>query len=396
MSEDETIGRLQRLGLNLYESRAYVALLARRQLTAKSLGRAAMIPQSRTYDILESLTDKGFAVATTASPTIYTPVAPNRIIGSCYSYEKKKIQERAAKVEEEAQKKLEDLRDVYLTLTKDLPNITGDEMRVREQVWVLQERENIESSMIALIQEAKSELLRITKPPDLRAKLPFDPFYIVGTGNPKFVYDALERGVKMRWLSLVREIPSFLGLEVNEPPERRYLEHDDDITEKFFLVDNETVLLNLRDPMSQAFGSVALMIQSKAASSIFLEHFEKMWERGKPLSNVLARMKSLTEEVCLELKELGFTRTEVLLFRTMAKLGANTQDVLVREMMKKKVEARDTLASLEKLMRLGFAYRDRTLKLFMLEHPSNIRGTAKLDEFTLGRTTRRVPSSKNP
>jgi sugar-specific transcriptional regulator TrmB len=400
MSEGETIGHLQRLGLNLYESRAYLALLARKQLTAKSLGRSAMIPQSRTYDVLESLTEKGFAVTTPASPTTYTPVSPARVLGFYYNSEKKKIQERAARVGEEAQKKLEELRDTYVALTKDLPNITAEDTQPHEHVWVLRERENITSSMIGLIQDAKSELLRITKPPDPSSKLPFDPFYIVSTGRLKFVYDALDRGVKMRWLSLAREIPSFVGLVVDEPPERRYFERDDEINEKFFLVDSEAVLLNLHDPMSKAFGSVALMIQSKAASSIFLEHFEKMWERGKPLSDVLPKMKSLVEDVSTKLGELEFTRREILLFRTMAKFGANTRDVLVSEMAKRKIDTRDTLACLEKFMQMGLAHRDSTLKLFMLENPSNIRDSineekASLENRAVGYTTRRGRSSKN-
>ncbi len=387
MSESDTIARLQSLGLNLYESRAYLALVTKRTLTAKDLGHSAMIPQSRTYDILESLTEKGFAVSTPTSPTAYVPVSPARPLSSYYNSERKKIQDRAARVQEEATAELESLRDSYLTLTKELSNIITEEPRVREEVWVIQKRENIENAMIALIQEAKLELLRITRPPEPRRKQPFDPFYIVGMENRKFVFDALERGVRMRWLSLAREIPSFVGLEVNEPPERRYLENDDDVTEKFFLVDNREVLLNLRDPLSQAFGSVALMMRSEAAASIFLEHFETMWERAKPLRKILPRMKSLVDDVCTELRELGLGRQEIQLLKTGTRIGASSQDVLVSEMAKKKVDVADTLASLEKLMQLGFMHRDSTLKLLMVEHPENIRdsvekGKVKLDAYT--------------
>jgi len=392
MSENETVARLQSLGLNLYESRAYLALLAAKQLTAKGVGQSALIPQSRTYDVLESLTTKGFAVATPASPPVYAPVPPAGILKSCYNSEKRRIQDRAARHEEEAQAQLDNVRGAYEALLKDLSSLTDKSSSIQERVWVLRERKNIENTVIGLIKEAKSQVLRITKPPQAKSREQFDPFYVVGLENQKFVFDALERNVKMRWLGLAREIPTFVGLEVSEPPERRYLENDDDITEKFFLVDDHSVILNLHDPMSPAYGSVALVIQSKAACSIFQEHFERMWERGKPLDDVLPRTKSLVDEACAAFKDIGLSRSEALLFRTMAKIGANSQDVISREMLKKKVELRDTIASRDRLMRSGFVHYDNDLKLLMVEHPANVVATITRgkpeDRKVAGLTTR--------
>jgi sugar-specific transcriptional regulator TrmB len=98
------------MGLNLYESRAYLALLVQRTLNAKGLGNSARIPHSRTYDVLESLTEKGFTISKPTSPTTYVPVPPGRILTSCYNSERKKIQMPATKVQEEAAEKLEELK----------------------------------------------------------------------------------------------------------------------------------------------------------------------------------------------------------------------------------------------------------------------------------------------
>jgi sugar-specific transcriptional regulator TrmB len=280
MSEEDSIARLKTLGLNLYESRAYLSLLNAKQLTAKGVGQSALIPQSRTYDVLESLTRKGFAMATPSSPPSYVPVHPEKVLGSYYGSERKKIQEHATSIQEEAQTKLEALREAYLAITKDFPATPESKGPVWDRVWVLQKRENIENTLVGLIKGAESEVLRITRPPVVKSNEPLDPFYIVGLENQRFVFDALERKVKMKWLSLEREIPTYLGLDVGEPPERRYLTRDEDITEKFLLVDSHSVLLNLHDPMSPAYGYVALAMQSKAVSSIFRDHFEKMWRRG--------------------------------------------------------------------------------------------------------------------
>jgi HTH-type transcriptional regulator, sugar sensing transcriptional regulator len=396
LSEDETVARLQALGLNLYESRAYLALLNARQLTAKGVGRSALIPQSRTYDILESLTRKGFAMTTPASPPAYVPVTPAKVLGPYYDTEKKKIQERAAKADEEAQARLELLRDAYQTLVKDFPAGPSEARVVRDRVWVLQTRENIENSLIGLIKEAKSEVLRITKPPELKSKEPVDPFYIVGMENQRFVFDALKRKVKMRWLSLTKEIPIFSGLDVREPPERRYLDQGQDITEKFLLVDGHSVLLNLHDPMSPAYGYVALAMESRAASSIFLDHFEKMWEKGRPLRDVLPKMKSLVEEVCAKLPEVGFAKTDVSVYRTLASVGAMSTDALANEMMRKKVQTQDTQASCDRLVRSGLIHREASFRLLMVEHPANVKeliANGKLNPSSGARITTRLPRS---
>lgn len=386
------------LGLNLYESRAYVALLNGKQLTAKRVGEVTLIPQSRTYDVMESLAKKGFAQATPTTPPAYVPVPPQKILRSRYDVERKKIQDRVASVDEEAQLKLDTLREAYLALTKELPAVTEGGTTARERVWVLTDRENIEDTLVGLIKDAKSQVLRITKPPEPKDNAPFDPFYILRLDNQKFVADAIERKVEMRWLSLAREIPTYLGLEVNEPPERRYLDSDEDINEKFLLVDNHSVLLNLHDPMSSAYGYVALAMQSEAVSSIFQDHFEKMWRRGRPLGDVLPRMELLVEETCKELKELGLRRTDVLLYETLAKSGAIPKETLIGEMMRKRVQPQDTTISCEGMIKAGLVHLGSAHRLLMVEHPQNVRASiaaGKLGTDSRGGTTHRPSSGKN-
>jgi len=396
LNEDEAVSQLKTLGLNLYESRAYLALVKGKELTAKGVGQSSLIPQSRTYDVLESLSRKGFALATPASPTTYLPVPPSKILDARYASEKKKIQESAMKVQEEAQGRLEVLRNAYVALAKTLSSGAVESSVIRDRVWVLQTRDNIENALIGLIKEAKSSVLRITKAPELKSGEQLDPFYIVGMENRKYLYDALERKVEMRWLSLAREIPSFLGLEISEPPERRYVENEQDITEKFLLADNHSVLLNLHDPASPTFGTVALAMQSRTVSSIFLDHFEKVWKRGKRLDDVLPKMKRLVEEMSAQLAESGFSKTDVMFYRTLAKLGAVTREVVVGELVKKKVQAQDSLASYERLMRSGLIHRDNVYRLLVVEHPANVKAAiaaGKVEPPSGARVTTRKSSS---
>lgn len=384
MNDEESVANLKALGLNLYESRAYIALLSAKELTAKGVGQSALIPQSRTYDVLESLARKGFALATPAAPTTYVPVSPSKILRSQYDAERKKIQRGAVRVHEQAQERLEALKAAFDTLTQDLPARDGQQV-AGDRVWVLRTRESIQDALVNLITEAKSDVCRITKPPDLKKSEFLDPFYIVGLENARFLDEALGRKVKMRWLSLTREVPTFSGLQIADLPERRYIEKEQDITEKFLLVDNRSVLLNLHDPVSSTFGSVALAVESGAAASIFLDHFEKVWERGAPLEDVLPRAKRLVGEAASKMKEVGFARAQVLTYETLARLGAVGRDTLTSELARKRIRPQESAASCDALMRLGFILREGAYRLLVADHPASV--LAAIDEGTGGQPT---------
>lgn len=72
----KTLDALKSIGLNLYERKIFVALLARGVATAGELSQIANVPRSRSYDILESLADKGFVVVQPSKPIRYVALAP--------------------------------------------------------------------------------------------------------------------------------------------------------------------------------------------------------------------------------------------------------------------------------------------------------------------------------
>jgi len=67
---------LQQIGLNKYEAEAYTALLAEGPLTGYELGKRSAVPLSRSYEILERLTQKGLALVQPADPPRYTAADP--------------------------------------------------------------------------------------------------------------------------------------------------------------------------------------------------------------------------------------------------------------------------------------------------------------------------------
>jgi hypothetical protein len=70
------VALLQQLGLNKYEAEAYTALLANGPMTGYELGKRSQVPLSRSYEILERLTQKGLALIQPADPPRYAAEDP--------------------------------------------------------------------------------------------------------------------------------------------------------------------------------------------------------------------------------------------------------------------------------------------------------------------------------
>ena len=72
---------LQQIGLNKYEAEAYYALLSEGPLTGYELGKRSQVPLSRSYEILERLTQKGLALVQPGDPPRYTAQEPGQFLG---------------------------------------------------------------------------------------------------------------------------------------------------------------------------------------------------------------------------------------------------------------------------------------------------------------------------
>lgn len=67
---------LRKMGLNAYETDAYVVLLEGGQLNAMEISREAKVPYSKIYEVLNSLKQKGWIKSTETRPLKYYPVPP--------------------------------------------------------------------------------------------------------------------------------------------------------------------------------------------------------------------------------------------------------------------------------------------------------------------------------
>jgi DNA-binding MarR family transcriptional regulator len=72
--------RLQQLGLNAYESRAYLVLLGHPRFKALELAARAHVPRQKVYEVLDSLLEKGFAQVVQDRTKLFSAVEPGLAI----------------------------------------------------------------------------------------------------------------------------------------------------------------------------------------------------------------------------------------------------------------------------------------------------------------------------
>src|SRR3989344_4510532 len=77
MDEIETA---KKLGLNEYESRAYLSMLKLGSAEASAVSKSASIPRARVYDVLSRLEKKRFIEKKPAKPVAYIAVAPSKAL----------------------------------------------------------------------------------------------------------------------------------------------------------------------------------------------------------------------------------------------------------------------------------------------------------------------------
>ncbi len=89
---DNHVGQLTQLGLNIYEAKAYVALVGRDSSSASEVAELSGVPRQRIYDILASLVERGLAISRPGrNGTKYAAVTPKVALSGLLEREQKRL-----------------------------------------------------------------------------------------------------------------------------------------------------------------------------------------------------------------------------------------------------------------------------------------------------------------
>ena len=251
--KQELIGKIKDyFNLNIYETKVWLALLGKGIASAGEVADLSGVPRSRTYDVLESLEKKGFALVKLGKPVKYIGVKPKIILEKLKNNVRKNAEERITdllKVKETNEfAKLEELYKGGINPVK------------REDVSAaLRGKSNISDYLREIIQNAKKEVIICTNAQEIKSKIKIfiQTFKTLKKANIKLKL-ALS-GDK----DLIKQVDNYLNIKIKKI----------DINAKFFIIDRKEILFYLSKNADEE--DIAIWLDSEFFSQAFATLFEK-------------------------------------------------------------------------------------------------------------------------
>jgi len=253
---------LKQIGLNLYERKLWVALLSRGTSTAGELSSLAKVPHSRTYDVLESLAEKGFVVIQNAKPLKYVAMAPNEALERV----KKKIVENTGITVERINQfqKSPALKELERVYKKGVDLVEPGEM-----TGSLRGRDALYQQLESCFKNAKESISIMTTPKGLTDMQAL---------HADILKKAADRGVKIRIAAqygkenapFVEKLKGFAEIKKITKPE---------ISGRFCVVDGSHVMMALTDEDVHPTQDLAFWTQSEhVAADVLQPMFDFIWQ----------------------------------------------------------------------------------------------------------------------
>ena len=162
--KQELVKRIKEyFNLNIYETKVWLALLSKGVASAREVADLSGVPRSRTYDVLESLEKRGFAITRIGKPVKYISVKPTEVIEKMKSVTMAESQEKISS--------LANLKNTaeYLEL-EQLHNSGISPIKSHDITGALKGRSNILTRLRELLENAKSEVMICTSVSDFEDK----------------------------------------------------------------------------------------------------------------------------------------------------------------------------------------------------------------------------------
>jgi sugar-specific transcriptional regulator TrmB len=253
---------LQEMGLPEYEAATYVGLLDGGTSTAKEVAERAGVPQSRVYDVLDSLNTKGFVVVQEGRPKKFGPVDPNQAVSQ---YREFKRREHVRKLDE-----IQGLGEHFLDAVEDADYGGGHDDEV-DISWSYPNRHHILEKLERLGADATEEILMITTP---------ESFERIANHHAELLATKADAGVEIR--ALISDDRALDPSVRERTTELMAMRRVQDIRGRLYTYDGESVLLAFKSPNDD--GYVGISTTSPHLYATLSQLFELLWEDGEPVA----------------------------------------------------------------------------------------------------------------
>lgn len=268
MNKEEYLEKMTHLGLSETESKIYMALLAKRELSAREIHELTGVPRTKVYEITQKMVLRGICISKKVGrKTKYQAVEPKRVFNKLIEEHKQEIKkkENLAKALEKA------LTPLYHQGMKNVD--------ISDYVEVINDLSSIHERYVSLVKNTKFELLAFVRPPyayqGRREKLEEQE-------NAEF--EILKRNVNVKVLyeyTSEKDLKSLLehiNKCVSAGEKARIIEK---LPVKMYVFDRKYVLMALENKKAKKTNLIMLVIEhsglGKAASMLF----EYLWKKAK-------------------------------------------------------------------------------------------------------------------
>jgi len=261
VANTQVLDALKSIGLNLYERKIFVALLAKGIATAGEVSEIAKVPRSRSYDVLESLADKGFIILQPSKPIRYVALAPKDAL--------ERSKENLNKRHEETISRIDSLMDSDIVKELEAVYKQGFSLvQPFEMTGTLKGRHAINQQLGALLKKAKSNVSIMTTEEGLNE---------LYSKHFKTMKRASKKGVKIRILAPVssgKPMYDFSNIADTKSVESAF--------GRVAIIDDHLVLALTDDAKVHQTQDTAFWANSNhATSDVLSAFFESTWNSAK-------------------------------------------------------------------------------------------------------------------
>ena len=270
LGSPELMDALKGIGLNLYERKLWVALLAKAVATAGELSEIASVPRSRTYDVLQTLSERGFVIVQASKPLKYVAVVPEEAL------EKAKV-----KIQEESKRKIERIERLEKSkMTEELNTIHQQGLELitpADITGALKGRYSVLQQMDSMFKNASSSVSIVTTANGLNELF---------ENHISILKKLKEKGIKIRIATGIDDKSTDAIKALSGIAEMRKMsEQEASFSGKFYVVDGDQMMMGLSDP-DNVHSSQDIMFWTKskhASRNMGGPIFNLIWEKSVPV-----------------------------------------------------------------------------------------------------------------
>ncbi|PSQ56781.1 TrmB family transcriptional regulator [Halobacteriales archaeon SW_8_68_21] len=247
---------LHEMGLSEYEARAYLGVLQSGITTAKEISDAVGIPQSRVYDVLESLKSKGFVTVQPGRPKKFGPIKPELAINQYIQYKRSNLEDELAQSREVGSDFIDELDE------KQFQYHNNNNIDV---FWSYKGRNYILEQFGQYCAASSDEIRMLTTK---------DSFERIVTKHKEILKDRHKHGVNIRTVMPEDGINDVVIDTAREWADIRY---GGNVEARIYIWDDQRVLISWLSDHENRF--VAMATQSSQLRQTFVHMFDLFWNQ---------------------------------------------------------------------------------------------------------------------